>query len=223
MYRVYHVGCKKKKSASTLGDSGSQSEDGCHSFHENIRTLNHLLEMVVVMNLVDLQRGRNVCPACSHSTSLLPRTFPWLAHVRQDPHSRRLFQYYYTIHNSSSSFSSSSSSFSSSGGTQNQRNRIIVSSKGENNGDWDDSWKNFQNTTNRQQQQQQSPPRFDRRRKVSSPLDAIRKEESRVLGAWSSTRFTQVGLASVVLLLLLVVVAAGDAPSDSRCTLPWCS
>lgn len=82
--------------------------------------------------------------------------------------------------------------------------------------DWDGAWKRFQNTNNRQ------PPAFDRRQKVSSPLDKIRRQEERVLGAWSSTRFTQLGIASVILLLIIMVVVAGGPPSDSRCTLPWC-
>lgn len=85
--------------------------------------------------------------------------------------------------------------------------------------DWDGAWKRFQNTNNRQQQ---APPAFDRRQKVSSPLDKIRKQEERVLGAWSSTRFTQLGIASVIFLLIIMVVVAGGLPSDSRCTLPWC-
>lgn len=61
------------------------------------------------------------------------------------------------------------------------------------------------------------------KRKVRrSPLDQIQQEENRVLGAWSSSSFTKVGIGSVVILLLLVVLAAGPPPSDSRCTLPWC-
>lgn len=97
-------------------------------------------------------------------------------------------------------------------------NRMKVNSN-KKNVDWDGAWKSFQNTNNRQQQK---PPAFDRRQKVSSPLDKIRKEEERVLGTWSSTRFTQLGLASVVLLLVLLVVVSGGPPTDSRCTLPWC-
>lgn len=91
----------------------------------------------------------------------------------------------------------------------------------ERNADKTRAWKSFQNTRSTQGQQRATPS-FDRRRKVSSPLDAIRKEEDMVLGAWSSTAFTQVGIALVAVLLILMVVVSGGAPTDSRCTLPWC-
>lgn len=87
--------------------------------------------------------------------------------------------------------------------------------------DWDTAWSRFKRsgTRNSQQKTTEPPPRFNRR--TTSPLDAIRKEEDRVLGVWSSTAFSQIGVALLVVLLL--VVLADGAPSDARCTLPWCS
>ena len=94
-------------------------------------------------------------------------------------------------------------------------NKRVFASKNEGDRvDWDGAWKRFQ----KPKQTSSSSPRS---RGVRSPLDAIRKEEDRVLGAWSSTRFTQLGLASVLLLLFMILVVAG-APPTGRCTLPWC-
>lgn len=97
----------------------------------------------------------------------------------------------------------------------NDSNACVFASKNEGDRvDWDGAWKRFQKP-----KQTSSSPSPSRR--PSSPLEAIRKEEDRVLGAWSSTRFTQLGLASVLLLLFMILVVAG-APPTSRCTLPWC-
>eukprot|EP00889_Picochlorum_renovo_P007211 jgi/Picre1/34241/NNA_001715.t1 len=113
---------------------------------------------------------------------------------------------------------------------------IVKSSSDEDKVDWDAAWSQFKNTTSEtggqgertgQEQKKKTstapPPRFDRRRKTSSPLDAIRKEEDRVLGVWSSTAFSQLGIASAAFLLVVILVLAGGPPSDARCTLPWCS
>ena len=50
----------------------------------------------------------------------------------------------------------------------------------------------------------------------------IRDSEDFVLNAWSSEKFTKVGLLATVLLLVFFVVVIGPPPSDGRCTLPWC-
>ncbi|KAF8059144.1 hypothetical protein HT031_005316 [Scenedesmus sp. PABB004] len=52
--------------------------------------------------------------------------------------------------------------------------------------------------------------------------DAIKREESVLLNAWSSGAFQGAGAALAVLVLLGVLLAAGPPPADSRCTLPWC-
>lgn len=52
--------------------------------------------------------------------------------------------------------------------------------------------------------------------------DAIKREESLLLNAWSSVSFQGVGAGVAVLVLLAVLLAAGPPPADSRCTLPWC-
>lgn len=112
---------------------------------------------------------------------------------------------------------------------------IAKSSPDEDKVDWDEAWSQFKNTseargqgarTDQEQKKKAStapPPRFDRRRQTTSPLDAIRKEEDRVLGVWSSTAFSQLGIASAAFFLVMLLVLAGGPPSDARCTLPWCS
>lgn len=52
--------------------------------------------------------------------------------------------------------------------------------------------------------------------------DAIKREESLLLNAWTSDKFQGTGVAIAVLVLLTLLLAAGPPPADGRCTLPWC-
>jgi hypothetical protein len=52
--------------------------------------------------------------------------------------------------------------------------------------------------------------------------DAIKREESFMLNAWTSDKFQGAGVAVAVLVLLALLLAAGPPPADTRCTLPWC-
>lgn len=114
--------------------------------------------------------------------------------------------------------------------------QIVQSSSDDDKVDWDAAWSQFKNTpsdagkegekTEQREKKKTTtapPPRFDKRRQTSSPLDAIRREEDRVLGVWSSPAFSQIGIASAAFLLVVLLVLAGGPPSDARCTLPWCS
>lgn len=102
--------------------------------------------------------------------------------------------------------------------------------------DWDREWNSFVN--DRQQQGPGSSRQSNvytttgnssqhRRAVPVDPAarmtrDAIKREESILLNAWSSDKFQGAGVALAVLVLLVLLLAAGPPPTDTRCTLPWC-
>lgn len=78
---------------------------------------------------------------------------------------------------------------------------------------------NVYTTTGSSQQRRQSVP-VDPAARMTR--DAIKREESFLLNAWTSDKFQGAGVALAVLVLLVLLLAAGPPPADSRCTLPWC-
>ena len=52
--------------------------------------------------------------------------------------------------------------------------------------------------------------------------DKLRRQEARLLDAWTSERGMQLAAAGTVLLVVAMLAAAGGPPADPRCTLPWC-
>jgi len=107
--------------------------------------------------------------------------------------------------------------------------------EGDNRVDWDREWSSFVNArqqqgpgTSRQSNVYTTTGNSQRRRAVpvdpsaKMTRDAIKREESFLLNAWSSDKFQGAGVALAVLVLLVLLLAAGPPPADSRCTLPWC-
>lgn len=98
--------------------------------------------------------------------------------------------------------------------------------------DWDQEWSSF--VSDRQTSsgadgagRRGARPRTTTRAVPVDPAarmtrNAIKREESLLLNAWSSGAFQGAGVAAAVLVLLVVLLGAGPPPADSRCTLPWC-
>eukprot|EP01023_Acetabularia_acetabulum_P011500 TRINITY_DN1530_c0_g1_i1.p2 TRINITY_DN1530_c0_g1~~TRINITY_DN1530_c0_g1_i1.p2 ORF type:complete len:154 (+),score=11.25 TRINITY_DN1530_c0_g1_i1:120-581(+) len=109
------------------------------------------------------------------------------------------------------------------GSVTRQRRKLIVKQAKENdkdNVDWDAEWKSYKGTWTEEQKRVLTD--IPRTPYVDPRRERIKKQEMLALDIWSKESFFGIAGISVIVVLLCFILVSGGAPSDSRCTLPWC-
>eukprot|EP01024_Parvocaulis_polyphysoides_P070727 TRINITY_DN8740_c0_g1_i1.p2 TRINITY_DN8740_c0_g1~~TRINITY_DN8740_c0_g1_i1.p2 ORF type:complete len:152 (-),score=10.07 TRINITY_DN8740_c0_g1_i1:231-656(-) len=86
--------------------------------------------------------------------------------------------------------------------------------------DWDAEWKSYKGTWTEEQKRVLTD--IPRTPYVDPRRERIKKQEMFALDIWSKESFFGIAGISVLVILLCFILLSGGAPTDSRCTLPWC-